>query len=411
MRVIEAFKRFYHRRPKTTIAIMFLSLSPLLLLLLLLRNGDAKGTTKSTKVSGYWQAKRATSMPPSSVNYTYLAHINYAFFAPDATGNLYANVDNGYTLLEQVVEYAHNSTTQVLLSIGGSDGSDNLTTVLADSTASSQMVSDCVALIKEYDLDGIDFDYEGPTNQDETDNAISFLTDLRKALNELSNNRTNTGHPLLSSILASTSYVDDSDSMLSDLTPVADLVDYFNVDDYDFSGSRHNSTAPNSPLFALQCDDIPKQKNQSVALAISAFTAAGIPKSKLNVGVPFYSEQSQAETVPYVGMTCYPDSVDGTDTTVAYMDAVTEQYGSGWVHQWDNSTRTGWAYQNSTGQMSSTNWGRAVTEKAKYTSCQGLRGISIWSVDMDVDGELTALAAAVKTSHSSNYCKVAGYSS
>ncbi|KAJ9623091.1 hypothetical protein H2203_006024 [Taxawa tesnikishii (nom. ined.)] len=348
-------------------------------------------------------------MPPSAVNYTYLAQINYAFYTPDSKGYLSPDTSNGSALLQDVVTNAHAVNTQVILTIGGASGSTNFSTVLASTTATKTLVSQCVSLVKQYDLDGIDLDYESPTNLAETNNAIKFLKSLRSSLKKISNKRTSTGHPLLTSLLSSVTFVGDDGSMLSNLKNVSDQVDHFNLDTYDYNLSG-NTTAPNSPIFAVQCSQLLAKQNACVNDSITSYLAAEVPRSKMRVGVPFYSKQAVAASAPYDGMTCYPKVAAGNyESDIVYADSVSQQQGANWTYGWDSTTKTGWAYNSYSGMFSATNWAESVEAKAEYTSCQGLAGLSIWSIDDDVDGELTAVAAGVKTKLSNSTCKGLGY--
>lgn len=387
------------------------SIAAILLFGYLFCNNDAKGTTKSTNLSGYWRAKRTASMPPSEIDFTYLAHINYAFYTPNASGNLLPDSSNGASLLSEVVTFAHAANTQVHVALGGASGSTNFTSVLSNTVTTTNLVASCIALVQQYDLDGLDLDYESPTNHAETKAAIAFLKQLRTALNKLPNNRTSTGHPNLSSFLSSVAYVDDSGVLLSNLRPVANQVDRFNMDTYDYNNSG-NTTAPNAPIFSSSCKTLPVMRTSCANDSIAAYLAAGVPLAKLSLGVPFFARQNTAATKPHNGMICYPKMAAGsTESDIVYADALNSQRGLNWTYGWDTVARTGWAYNTFSKLFSATNWEAAVTAKAAYADCRGLAGLTIWSLDGDsANSTLTTMAAkGLAKSRTKRLCKSLGY--
>lgn len=114
--------------------------------------------------------------------------IFFAFCIPSASGTLLFN-DPTYSpsILKSLVTAAHSNSVRVVLSVGGWSGSQNFSSVLASPALRSTLVDSCVQIVKMYDLDGLDIDYEYPGEpgagnkyaEGDVANLLGFLKALR----------------------------------------------------------------------------------------------------------------------------------------------------------------------------------------------------------------------------------------
>ncbi|HEY8918730.1 MAG TPA: discoidin domain-containing protein [Chitinophaga sp.] len=104
---------------------------------------------------------------PSKVDYSKYTHICYAFAIPGNDGNI-GGVD-GASTLRDLVTRGHAANVKILLSIGGwltsSPGNTPFETISTNATAINNMVNACANLVTQYNLDGIDLDWEYPTTK------------------------------------------------------------------------------------------------------------------------------------------------------------------------------------------------------------------------------------------------------
>lgn len=94
--------------------------------------------------------------------------------------NLYGNFKALYKLKKQ---HRH---LKVLLSIGGWTYSPSIHPVVVSSTSRMKFVESSTKLLEDYGLDGLDIDYEYPTNDEQAQGYVELLKLLREALDELS---------------------------------------------------------------------------------------------------------------------------------------------------------------------------------------------------------------------------------
>ncbi|MGH2642676.1 MAG: glycosyl hydrolase family 18 protein, partial [Chitinophagaceae bacterium] len=126
---------------------------------------NQRESSKSFKVIGYLYDKHVNIQ---KLPYQYLTDINYSFAlpTPDSTGHIMP-IPFPDTLAD-LVKTAHAHQVKVFVSIGGWDlgdggGNDTRYEVLAASqNTRTTFVESAMALVRQFNLDGIDIDWEYP---------------------------------------------------------------------------------------------------------------------------------------------------------------------------------------------------------------------------------------------------------
>jgi GH18 family chitinase len=199
----------------------------------------------------------------SLIQFDKLTHINYAFLLPQADGTL-APMANLWKLRE-VVALAHDHGVKVLISVGGWGYDAQFEALAADPATRAAFVGALDAFAREYDLDGIDIDWEYPGPEaSSAQNFLSLMRELEAVLRPQ-------GKLLTSAVVAAGA---NGDGVLTD---VFETVDFLNVMAYDGPGPNHSSVE-----YAEQ--------------ALDYWSARGLPLEKTVLGVPFYARSPE---VPY----------------------------------------------------------------------------------------------------------------
>src|SRR5580693_9526880 len=198
------------------------------------------------------------------------------------TGPLFGN----FAALQQLKQLHPN--LKVLISLAGADG---FSAAAGTAAGRQTMVANCIDLFINGNLgggvsaagifDGIDIDWEFPTATD-TVNATLLMQEFRKQLDALG--KTNEKHYLL------TMFGPAGQQNFSNiqLAQVAKQLDYYNVQGYDFHGTWETSTNHASPLFDDRQDPV-RDENFNIEYTISSYLRAGVPPSKLVLGIPTYA--------------------------------------------------------------------------------------------------------------------------
>ncbi|OSD04163.1 glycoside hydrolase family 18 protein [Trametes coccinea BRFM310] len=240
----------------------------------------------------YYPDWAADAFPPEKVDFGRFDWIDFAFAVPDAQGNLtWDGSDDAPDLLQRLVTRAHQAGKNVKLSVGGWTGSRYFSGAAASPEGRTALASNILAFYQQFNLDGIDIDWEYPAQDgnegnlvrpDDSANFLAFLQVLRATL------------PPGAKITAATQTVPfagpDGDPM-GDVSEFARVLDWVLLMNYDTWGSS-DAPGPNAPL-SDACNNS-TQGSASALAALRAWTAAGFPASQLVLGVPSYGYISRS---------------------------------------------------------------------------------------------------------------------
>ncbi len=199
----------------------------------------------------------------------YMTHINYAFGHVNESFNG-VKIDNEERLRQIVDLRKQKPELKVLLSIGGW-GSGRFSEMAANDEYRRAFAADCDRVVKEFALDGIDIDWEYPTSSmanissspGGTENFTLLMQDIRAAIgNE---------KELTLATVASARYID--------FKAILPSVDFVNIMAYDMASApkHHSALYPSGHSGDITSDG-----------AVTAHLKAGVPPSKLVMGMPFY---------------------------------------------------------------------------------------------------------------------------
>lgn len=271
-----------------------------------------------------------------TIDYARLTHINIAFENPrDAEGTLSFNPKN-----TALIAKARTNQVKILLSIGGGAAAGNRSLQeryfrLIAPTNRAAFAVKLADYVTEHGFDGLDVDIEGPSINQDYGGFIEELGKVFKPRGKLLTAALSKGY--------GGSKVPES---------VFAHFDFVNIMAYDGAGHW----APNAP-----------GQHSSFAFAqdsVAYWLKRGLPKAKAVLGVPFYGygfgRAFRRGDYSYAAiLAAYP----GAENT----DQVGETI-------WYNGLPT-------------------IKAKAQYVAEQGLGGVMIWSLDYDVKGERSLLAA------------------
>jgi chitinase len=187
------------------------------------------------------------------IQFDKLTHINYAFLLPKPDGTL-ESLGNAQKLKDLVSE-AHQHNVKVLISIGGWGYDDQFESLAAKTESRQTFVQNALQFVQDYELDGVDIDWEYPDPGDSALNFLELMKGLRASLPE--------GKLLTAAVV--------SQGKLAEGIPaeVFTVVDFLNIMVYD------NSQTDHSPYWLAE-------------EALSYWQERGLPTEKTVLGVPFY---------------------------------------------------------------------------------------------------------------------------
>lgn len=166
------------------------------------------------------------------------------------------------------------ASSKVTLSVGGGNaGPAVFKTVAADPNLREVFAKSCLEICKQYNLDGIDIDWEFPDSSDR-ENFVALHRVLKQALG---------GRTVTSALAASNWFVNNQ--KIYDIGALSRHVDAVHLLTYDFHMDANwdvqSGVNFNAPLSADGGD--------SLENGIKMFLDGGMPAAKILVGVPFFS--------------------------------------------------------------------------------------------------------------------------
>lgn len=266
-------------------------------------------------------------------------YVNYAFGHINATFDS-VRVDNPERL-KQLLELKNaNPNLKVLLSIGGW-GSGGFSEMAADARKRRVFAWDCRRLIWDMGIDGIDIDWEYPTQSgsgikaspEDTENFSKLIKEIRTAIGP---KRT-----LTVATISSGKYVD--------FRNVNQYVDFYNVMCYDMGLPPFH----NAPLYRSDLVE-----NISVSEAVDQCVWSGMPKEKIVLGIPFYGR----------GNGDFPKDTKVTEAvdTPNYFYNWDEDAKASYLT--DRSGRLAFSYEDTV----------SIRYKCEYAVERGLKGVMCW---------------------------------
>jgi chitinase len=274
-----------------------------------------------------------------------MTHLNYAFGHVNETFNG-LRIDNPERLRMMVGLKAKNPELKVVLSVGGW-GSGRFSEMAADANNRMLFAKDCKRAVEEFGLDGIDIDWEYPTQSsanissspEDTQNFTLLMRDLRKALGKQK--------LLTAATVCNAKYID--------FKACLQYMDFVNVMAYDMGGEQKHHASLFPSKNAGYCTS---------SQAVEAHLKAGVPREKLVMGIPFYGKGRRNDE----GLREYNRS---------------GRLPKGYERKWDSEGRFPyitnaeglfvWGYENT----------RSLAEKCQYILDNNLRGGMYWDYASD----------------------------
>ena len=284
-----------------------------------------------------------------------MTHINYAFGHVNDTFDG-VRVSRPERLMQIAALKSINPDLKVMLSVGGW-GSGRFSEMASDSLCRISFAEDCFKAVEYFGLDGIDIDWEYPTSSaagissslEDRTNFTLLMRDLRSVLGK---NRLLT--------IASSAYAE-----YIDFASCVQYLDFVNIMTYDMANAPfHHAALHASDNARKTCDG-----------AIKAHLAAGVPASKIVLGIPFYGR----------GGTTMPRFVDYKDITVS--DDV--------VEMWDEQAQVPYLADSDGNLVLGYDNPASIRIKCRFIKENGLLGAMYWDYAGDTpSGDLRTTIAA-----------------
>jgi chitinase len=334
--------------------------------------------TQKQVIIGYVGGYRGRLINTDAIPVYKFTHINYAF----------ANVKNNRVVLSRertdTVNLKSlsqlkkkNPALKILISIGGWSWSGNFSDAVLTDTARQTFAESAVALLSRFDLDGIDIDWEYPgmngNNQkfrkEDKHNYTLMFIELRRQLDMKAKK---SGKKLL--LTTATGGFKDF-LRHTEMDQTYPYLDYINLMTYDYFG---NGAAVHHTNLYTSAEN---PNYDSADKAVTDYLAAGVPASKLVMGIAFYGRSFQLKTSALKGLG------DGTSSHIGLVDYVFIKDSlinkKGYIKYQDEKAKAPYLFNTTSKQFITYEDEWSVESKCNYVLAHKLAGVMFWEYDAD----------------------------
>ena len=300
----------------------------------------------------------------------YVDYINYSF---GGVSNGLAVV-NKNAALEKVLSY-RTKGVRVGLALGGW-GSGGFSEAVRTPESRTKFANSIIKLLKEYQFDGVDIDWEYPgssvagieSHYSDTVNFTLFCQELYPMIKGYRSDAL-----LTVAVAASTAF---------DFKGLNDYVDYFNLMTYDHSigdSNAYHHTSLYSGSYA----------KTSVDSAVTKLINWGASANKIIIGAAFYGRTATFTTNEQVRL---GGKLTATLSNTYTYSKIEEGIKNGtYVEMFDEEAQANYIIvdiPNSTGRFITYDGIKSVTAKCNYIKTKNLAGIMFWEYTQDKNGTL-----------------------
>ena len=341
-----------------------------------------KGPAHPFRVIGYVRADTEIWRIDASK----LTHINYAFAKVNEAGEIYFQGDRHAGQIAQLQALRErNPHLKIIVSVGGW-GADHFSDAALTDSSRHKFAWSGIEVIDMYDLDGIDLDWEYPGQpgpgikyrEEDRENFTLMLKTMREQLDKLSAARGREGADRYLLTIASND--DERYFEHTEMEKLHAYLDFINVMTYDFFSSGSRMTGHHTALFRSDREDAPER---SAEFAVNLHLNAGIPPTKVVLGVAFYGRGWTGVENKQLGLN---QPFERFTRAYAYRELVERYIGRrGFERQWDDSARAPFLWNADSTTFISYEDTVSLRYKAEFVRDHGLGGIMYWQHGHDPD--------------------------
>ncbi|MHA4738071.1 glycoside hydrolase family 18 protein [Dyadobacter sp. MSC1_007] len=307
-----------------------------------------------------------------------LTHINYAFVdIKDGKAFLTNEKTDSTNFRKLNLLKQQNPDLKILISIGGWAWSENFSDAVLTDAARRTFAKSSVAIIKKYNLDGVDIDWEYPGMPGEEGNIFrpddkqNYTLMFQAIRNELDVLEDEVGKKkLLTTAVAGFAEF----LKTTEMEKAQQYLDFVNLMTYDlFQG---DTVVHHAGLYPT---DIYKTA-KSADNAVKAFNAAGVPMEKLVMGIPFYGRKFTVAKMEK-GLGQIRTKQEYIDGYTYIKDSLVNK--KGYQEYRDEVAKAPYLLNATTGEVLSYDDEQSVREKCKYVLDKKLGGVMFWEYDSD----------------------------
>ncbi|KAJ6435678.1 hypothetical protein OIU84_000813 [Salix udensis] len=228
--------------------------------------------------AGYWYSGSGC-LPVSDKNSTLYTHLIYAAADLNSSSYQLSIRSDSFSAFTNTVKRKNQSITTLLFIGGWNTNYSTLSAMAGNSTYRKSFIDDSIKTARHYGFQGLDFSWLTANTSDDMDNMGTLFEEWRAAI------ALETRNSSLSELIL-TAVVQYSPTLHSGSYPIDSMrrnLNWIHVLAFDYYiPTWVNSTVASAALYA------PGDRDDNTDYGIAAWINAGLPASKLVLGLPFF---------------------------------------------------------------------------------------------------------------------------
>ncbi|KAI0910466.1 glycoside hydrolase superfamily [Ustulina deusta] len=320
-----------------------------------------------------------------------LSHVLYAFadIAPNGTilsadpvvdlaqkypgDNRREKGHNAYGAVKQL--YIHkkwNRQLKVLLSVGGGQYSPKFAAATSTEMRRQTFAKSAVKIVTDWGFDGIDIDWEYPTNEAEQESLVKLAAACREAFDRYSFHN----HLAYRFLVTAASPAGPSNWKFVDLPRMDRYVDIWHLMSYDYTGSWTPRSGHQANVFANKANAASTPLNTDDA--VRYYQSQGISGRKIVIGSPLYGRSFNGTSG--LGQNYTSLGTGGPQPGVWYYKDLPK---AGAQEKFDDVAKATYSYDRTARELVSYDNARSIAFKARYIRDRQLGGAFFWEASGD----------------------------
>ncbi|KAK4241596.1 glycoside hydrolase [Achaetomium macrosporum] len=372
------------------------------------QTSSPNNTTSNPSSSGYRNALYFTNwgiyganFQPQQLPAGKITHVLYVFADIASDGEVrssdsYADLEkhypgdswndqglNAYGCVKQLYKLKkQHRQMKTLLSIGGWTYSPKFAPVAATEAGRQRFCNSSVTLLKDWGFDGLDIDWEYPSDAKQAQDFVALLRTCREALDAYAAAHA-PGYHFILTIAAPAGPQNYNTLAMESMDP---LLDAWHVMAYDYAGSWDTTSGHQANLYPEPRN--PQATKFSTDRAVRDYLARGVPPHKIVLGLPLYGrafEGTKGLGQPYTGV--------GAGSLQAGIWLYKDLPRPGATERYDDVAKASYSFNAAAGQLVSYDTVGSAEVKAEYVVHNRLGGAVFWEASGDKNGSESLVGA------------------
>ena len=311
------------------------------------------------RIVGYYPQWVDQDFQLSSIDLTFVTHINHAFSWPDENGNIYS-YENMFDILN--AQIVHNAGRKILLSVGGGGNDDDFSSLVSSPISRAAFISNLLEICDTYDYDGIDLNWEHPSSTEDRQNLNLLISEMYTEFN--ANNQ--------ELIITMAVPISNWFGQWYDFSFLRYYVEFFNAMTYNIHGDWSGHSGHNAPLFQSP----PGDSDGSCVTGINyLINSREILPEQVNMGLPFWGKQYHSEGINL--------NFTGDVINLWYSEIV-DLIDEGWDYEWDANAFAPYLINYDQPSIITYDNPESIGYKCSYANSENLGGVMIWALGYDL---------------------------